>query len=66
MKDMFSLDTNDKFNSVCILKCMIIHTFFACILLGFPLMLKTEKIYPSAVISNIGSCSVKRVQSFLG
>lgn len=35
--------------------------FFAWILLGFLLMLKTEKKYHSAVVSNTGSCSVKRV-----
>lgn len=58
---MFLLDKNEKCNSQVYLN-MITHTFFlVCILLGFPLMLKTEKKYHSEVVSNTGSCSVKRV-----
>lgn len=43
-----------------ILKHNNAHIFLVWILLRFPLMLKTEKKYHSAAISNIGSCSVKR------
>lgn len=37
------------------------NPLFVWILLGFPLRLKTEKKYHTAVINNTGSYSVKRV-----
>lgn len=56
----FYSHTNNKCNIQVYLN-MVMHTLFVWILLGFPLRLKTEKKYHSALINNISSYSVKRV-----